>query len=440
MIIGFGTLADWRQLSLQNIDARVVWILSGLAQRVAQRIGLHHDGEKLKLPPFETEIRRRLWWQIIILEGFSQKVAGTGTGTTVLMGNVKMPSNLNDSDLFPGMKELPQESDRATDMMFFLIRCHVGDFMKRFEAPQASLDGAWSKLTTRKIDVAVKLRAIEDLEARFEEKFLRHCDSSIAWHFMCTHLAKAVIFMMRFMVYGAEYQGKTETQAQKDALFNLALQVCSSQNLAYSMREMQGFVWHVNAQFQWKAFVYVVSELRYRTEGELVERAWKEVELTFSFHPSFDDELSVKALPIAISNLTIKAWDAYKTARGAPGSSEPYFIQMLRNRQHRTKKRGTHSNPANNVTPPQKTTNILSTSGYSSYTVKPGYDLVEGFNWNPADLNASLGVPTMMPDLESFNYTEGMNWSSWNDLLVDYRTDSASGFAGDIDLNNFSLQ
>jgi hypothetical protein len=135
MIIAFGTLADWRQLSLQNIDARVVWILSGLAQRVAQRIGLHHDGEKLKLPPFETEIRRRLWWQIIILEGFSQKVAGTGTGTTVLMGNVKMPSNLNDSDLFPGIKELPQESDRATDMMFFLIRCYVGDFMKRFEAP-----------------------------------------------------------------------------------------------------------------------------------------------------------------------------------------------------------------------------------------------------------------------------------------------------------------
>jgi hypothetical protein len=237
--------------------------------------------------------------------------------------------------------------------------------------------------------VAVKLRAIEDLEARFEEKFLRHCDSSIAWHFMCTHLAKAVIFMMRFMVYGAEYQGKTETQAQKDALFNLALQVCSSQNLAYSMREMQGFVWHVNAQFQWKAFVYVVSELRYRTEGELVE---------------------------------------------------PYFVHMLRNRQHRTKKRGTHSKPANNVTPPQQTTDILSTSGYPSYTVKPGYDLVEGFNWNPADLNASLGVPTMMPDLESFNYTEGMNWSSWNDLLVDYRTDSASGFAGDIDLNNFGLQ
>jgi hypothetical protein len=62
-------------------------------------------------------------------------VAGTGTGTTVLMGNVKMPSNLNDSDLFPGIKELPQESDRATDMMFFLIRCYVGDFMKRFEAP-----------------------------------------------------------------------------------------------------------------------------------------------------------------------------------------------------------------------------------------------------------------------------------------------------------------
>ncbi|KAF2622821.1 hypothetical protein BU25DRAFT_302662, partial [Macroventuria anomochaeta] len=299
-------------VSLQNIDARIIWMLSGVAQRIGQRIGLHRDGDMLKLPPFEAEVRRRLWWQIIMLEGFSQKLAGTGTGTdaSILMGDVKMPANLNDSDLFPGMKELPKESDRATEMMFFLIRCHVGEFFKRFETPKALFDGVWNKLTTTAVSVGIKERAIGELERLFEQRFLRHCDTSITWHLMCTHLAKAIIFMMRFMAYGANYQGKTESQAQKDTLFTLSLQVCSSQNLAYTMKEMQGFMWHVNMHFQWRAFVYLLSELRYRTSGPEVEQAWRDVQLTYEFHPTFDKELSRRALPIAVSNLTLKAWEA----------------------------------------------------------------------------------------------------------------------------------
>ena len=331
------------------------------------------------------------------------------------------------------MEELPRDSERATDMMFFLIRCHVGELMKRFEFLQTSVDGVEKKLTTRQVDVAVKLKAIEELETNFEQKFLKHCDPSIHWHSMCSHLAKAIIFMLRFIVHGAAYPGKTESQAQKDVLFNAALQVCSSQNLAYTMREMQGFVWHINAQFQWKAFVYVVSELRYRTEGELAERAWKEVELSFSFHPSFDDELSVKALPIAISNLTLKAWDAYKTARNTSDSSEPYFIQILRNRKNRTRKRGTHSKEFEKTTLP-RSADVVGPSAYPGPDHEPEYGFVEGFSWNPADLNASLGIPAMMPDLDSFEYTEEMDWSSWNDLLVNYRTEDSSNFAGDIDI------
>ena len=31
-------------------------------------MGLHRDGELLGLKPFETEMRRRLWWQIIMLD------------------------------------------------------------------------------------------------------------------------------------------------------------------------------------------------------------------------------------------------------------------------------------------------------------------------------------------------------------------------------------
>jgi hypothetical protein len=230
-----------QQLSLQDYDARVLWIFSGIAQRIGQRIGLHRDGDTLNLPPFETDMRRRLWWQIMMLEGYSQKLAGTGTSGMILRGDVKMPSNVNDSDLFSGMKESPKEHEGATEMMFFLIRCLVGDFLKR-SAESHTFDGLWHRLTTSAVQVATKDRAIDELEALFQRKFLQYCDPHIPWHLMCMHLAKAIIFMMRFMAHSTDYYSADILQSEKDILFDLALQVSASQNLAYTMKEMQGFM------------------------------------------------------------------------------------------------------------------------------------------------------------------------------------------------------
>src|SRR5271170_1556480 len=45
-------------------DTRLVWALSGLAIHLAQALGIHRDGSNFGLDPFETEMRRRLWWHI----------------------------------------------------------------------------------------------------------------------------------------------------------------------------------------------------------------------------------------------------------------------------------------------------------------------------------------------------------------------------------------
>ncbi|KAH6644293.1 hypothetical protein C7974DRAFT_459937 [Boeremia exigua] len=400
---------------------------NGICQRIGQRIGLHRDGDKLKLPPFEAEIRRRLWWQIIMLEGFSQKLAGTGTGAnaSILMGDTKLPANLNDSDLFTGMKELPKESDRATEMMFFLIRCHVGNFFKRFEAPQPT------------VDVSTKERAIGELEQLFEQKFLRHCDSSIVWHLMCSHLAKSIIFMMRFMAYGAIYQGQKGTQEQRDTLFTLSLQVCSSQILAYTMKEMQGYVWHVNVHFQWKAVVFLISELRYRTSGPEVEQAWRNIRLTYEFHPTFETEPK-RALPIAVNHLTLTAWEAYIAANGMPDGGEPYFIQLIRNRQARSKKPNVPAEQQN-ASVVDYTTTFTPMPAQELATDNGGTDHLAAFPWNPADLNASLGLPPVMPDLAPLEYPEQMNWSTWNDLLVNFQTTNADDHLPDMSTFNFEI-
>lgn len=52
----------------RNDDARKIWTLTGLVVRIAQTLGIHRDGSHFNLPPFEIEMRRRLWWQVCILD------------------------------------------------------------------------------------------------------------------------------------------------------------------------------------------------------------------------------------------------------------------------------------------------------------------------------------------------------------------------------------
>ena len=45
----------------QYHEPNSLWILTGTAVRLGQRIGLHRDGSLVGLLPFETGIRRRIW-------------------------------------------------------------------------------------------------------------------------------------------------------------------------------------------------------------------------------------------------------------------------------------------------------------------------------------------------------------------------------------------
>ena len=60
----------------RNDDARKIWTLTGLVVRIAQTLGIHRDGSHFGLAPFEIEMRRRLWWQVCVLDARSSEDHG----------------------------------------------------------------------------------------------------------------------------------------------------------------------------------------------------------------------------------------------------------------------------------------------------------------------------------------------------------------------------
>ena len=64
-------------LAMRNVyNAHTSWTLMGLAQRLAEGMGLHRDGTYLGLSPFETEMRRRLWWMMRMFDSHMAELAG----------------------------------------------------------------------------------------------------------------------------------------------------------------------------------------------------------------------------------------------------------------------------------------------------------------------------------------------------------------------------
>jgi hypothetical protein len=429
-------------VSLQNFDARVLWIFSGVASRIGQRIGLHRDGEILGLPPFEIEMRRRLWWQIVFIEGSAGKLAGIGGN--ILLGDTKRPSNLNDSDLFQGMKDMPKEHEGPTEMMHFLIRARVGEFLKRTANKNSSYDGAWNKLSTATVALSVKEKAIDELDELIKRKFIQYCDPSVPWHFMCIYLAKSIIFMLRFVAHSADQETHPQmylSQPATDMLFGISLQVVSYQNMAYTTKEMQGFVWHVNMHFQWKAFIYLISELRHRSYGSDVDKAWKQVQTSYEFYPDLAKETYRRALPIAVGNLTLSAWDVYVASRGVPAEGEPYFIQILRTQRAKAKLSTNTPQEPKPFAPqiPSELTSPVSIGEKLDFVaggLAPTFDSTSSDQWT-SDFTAALNAPMPMPELQSFD-PDSMNWSTWDNLVTDFQINDAAFV--DMSQYNFGTQ
>lgn len=183
-----------------------------------------------------------------------------------------------------------------------------------------------------------KDRVIDELEARFQEQFLKYCDPSIPLHLLTIYVAKSVICTMRIMAHHPRQypdKGASMPQKEKDMLFTESLKELEFDSLGHTHKSVQGFLWHVASHFQLDAFIYLLSELRHRTSGELVDRAWRQIELSFQNRPEMINDTR-NGLYVAIGSLALKAWQKREEAQGNYQVPPPRFISLLRTQRNIT--------------------------------------------------------------------------------------------------------
>ncbi|KAJ3572819.1 hypothetical protein NPX13_g4920 [Xylaria arbuscula] len=97
------------------------WIMGGTVMRIAQKMGYHRDGEQFNLSPFDTEMRRRIWWHIHVQDIRNAMLSGLSHSWVTTNWDTKMPLNINDAEMSPSSMEPLVPRDGPTEMAFVLI-------------------------------------------------------------------------------------------------------------------------------------------------------------------------------------------------------------------------------------------------------------------------------------------------------------------------------
>lgn len=384
----------------QKYSPHSLWILTGVAIRIGQKMGLHSDGRSLGLSIFEAEMRRRVWWQIVLLDNRNAQLSGLKNSVVANFFDTNIPANINDNDLNPNMSEQPLEHKYQTEMIFCLITYDIGKFVK---------EGGYQKIFSAP-SPAVKDQIISELEFRLEDKYLKYCDRSIPLHFLCLAVARSITMNMRLMAHHPRHwkaSGATMPREERDMLFNLSLQMIENDTLVHTMKSLKPYLWHVNIHFQLDAFIYLLSEIRHQPPGDLFDRAWDQVQQVYNTHKELITE--DYALYLAIGKLAIRAWEARESllSRIYQGNIDPpHFIAALQlklpaRKDFRTK--------------PDDT--ILNHQGLHNFH-PTGSELYDG----------TLG--TEFDDNTQFNplYTEvsPLSWEQWSELFREYEQQIAN--------------
>ena len=243
-------------------EARSAWSLTGVLVRLAVCMKLHHDGPHLvNVASFEIEMRRRLWWQICLIDSRSEDLQVSAYKIRQEMFDTQMPVNTDDAGLNPGMSTSPIATERWTEMTIFLIRCEVWKLSRRLQSVTA-------------IDMD------ERLELLHENTYLKHLDPSQPIHAFIATMTRLFLTKVSLILHTKKQsvramQPLPANSSQSDKLFIPSLLITEYTNALQNEPSWSNWRWQIQGrQPPWHALHVVLAQLCTRNWDALCDRAW----------------------------------------------------------------------------------------------------------------------------------------------------------------------
>lgn len=326
-----------------QIDPHTFWIMTGIAVRIAQRMGLHRDGESLNLSPYDVQIRRRLFWQLVPLDSYAGQLSGTGIAISPGSWDTKKPLNINDDQIYPGMTYQPEKQKGASDMFFCLARAELSNFYTRTGVKTKDIGPTIDLRESSELD-----RLIDETEEIIETKYLRYCNIVNPLHCLTLGVVRSSANVVRLRNRIAPLMRKTISDDQRRELCALAFKIVDTDSALYRDPNLKKFHWQIKAHFLWDSLICVLMSLSkpgFFSGAELDENWARMAEVYSNHHEIMEGKGAIQA---SIRKATLKAWRANPPSQPAP---EPPFISMLRLPLRKTEAAGRGEDTTAETTP-----------------------------------------------------------------------------------------
>ncbi|EPE06588.1 zinc c6 transcription factor [Ophiostoma piceae UAMH 11346] len=299
---------------------RAIWIMYGMVLRAAQSIGLHRDGANFNLPPFESEMRRRVWAHMIGQDGRAAEDHGIDISLADAGTDIRLALNVNDTDIHPGMTALPAAQLRWTEMtmnvcmqMLASTMSYMTRLINAMKVQAAAAASAPPDARPFLILTEERRSAIMAERNRYVNELMQHCSLVVPVQratykivglvqrkcdFVCR--LQLATFLVRHGSAAASSPGGSEAPMMIATEENLR-RACEVIELNVDMmkdEKIQDFQWSAEMFPQFHALLYTLWHMCVRpiSEGNaaLWDRAWAAVDGMFAMEVSRQQRQNVK--------------------------------------------------------------------------------------------------------------------------------------------------
>ncbi len=309
--------------------SRAGWACVGLALRVARSLGLHRDGGDgghagdAALSPLDTELRRRLWWELRLLDTRTAEDCGAAPADFA-DADTRLPLNVDDADLARGDTgpaagaAPPPERAGLTEMSFSLFRydmCALAHTLMGAGDDRLPDTHAGSRPPRLVRHPFGQLRrSMNDAESHLYCKYSYLLDNNrnggerqTPFAQFAAKISQAVFVKiglqshLRLFSECSEGDSSGDSNKSSDDLFQSAVELLETYVHLVRAEEFASWAWILHHYQQWHAVSFVLSGLYQRvdvlSQGQdlriapsalpsILERAWNAIEIIFSHHQS----------------------------------------------------------------------------------------------------------------------------------------------------------
>lgn len=295
-------------------DPRSLSPMIGMAVRIARRMGMHKESALARCDAFEAEMRRRLWWALVLFDTRIGQLAYADTAILNPIWDCRVPLNVGDAELRPGMASAPIPHGRGTDAAFAVTRAELGDWIRNTPAHIGFTEPALRP-------VARKLPGDGDpaaLEGRLEREYLRHLDQGDPTHFMAMWVARGQLAKCHIIQQWAD-PNAPRTDAERDASLGHACRVLECDTRLLTSPLTKGFVWFLWMHFPFPAYLDIVEDLKRRPFGPLATKAWGVMNKNHEARFPSSDEAPDHPMTGIFGSLILDAWRTLQRASRETG-------------------------------------------------------------------------------------------------------------------------